>query len=133
MPAIPSLDVAIIGAGASGLTAAFDLIEERDDLSSVKELETSWRFGGRVKRFPFYFNGTNFPDDFPPPDLGREWATMDTSGLQEIARDETLDVDNMTMDWVPDYHRYRDGARTSRPARGSDNHKWLHSTWYDFF
>lgn len=58
---------------------------------------------------------------------------MDTSGLQEIARDETLDVDNMTMDWVPDYHRYRDGARTSRPARGSDNHKWLHSTWYDFF
>ena len=61
-------DAIVVGAGAAGLTAAYDLFFE--DNVKVKVLEASDRIGGRLKRAPDEFA------DFPI-DLGGEWIHTD--------------------------------------------------------
>ena len=57
--------VIVIGAGAAGLTAARDILQEDDEYYCVTVLEASDRIGGRLKK-------DDQLADFPI-DLGGEW------------------------------------------------------------
>ena len=121
-----SLDVAIVGAGAAGLTAAYDLIEGHrgNNHLNVQILEASSWIGGRVKKL----EAVNFG---VPIDLGGEWLHGKPSMLEEIASTQsTTRVE--TMEWRPYSYRYHAQSHewTSHLWFMPDDHKFVNSTWF---
>ncbi|CAB9515644.1 Peroxisomal N(1)-acetyl-spermine/spermidine oxidase [Seminavis robusta] len=136
MAATASMDVAIVGAGAAGLTAAYDLIQNGNNLR-VKILEARDRFGGRVKELEDFAvldstGNRSSNSSSIPIDLGGEWLHGDPSMLDEIAG---FAVNVETIDWRPYSYRYNqdDDSWWSRLWFTTDDHKFVNSTWYDFF
>lgn len=135
-----AVDVLIIGAGASGLTAAHDLIDVKDSGLNVKILEARDRIGGRTAKL------AGFADDNVPIDLGGEWLATDKSFLDDIAGTSSSSSNTLssmsrtpsmrmeTITWYPTEYLYneKDGSWDDPMARESML-KFVNSTWYDFF
>ncbi|CAB9510889.1 amine oxidase [Seminavis robusta] len=146
--------VIIVGAGASGLTAAKRLITQQraaPQSSSnpscqnqppihVQIMEASSGFGGRVQK-----DTSGFSHDFYPPDLGASWV-YDPARLALMAQNPSLDLSHKHVAPVtlPDFQAIKmvpndDDASDihelhprSMDMHADDNHLWVNYTWYDF-
>ena len=119
------LDAVVIGAGAAGLTASYELA--RNGLN-IKLLEASGRIGGRVRK-------TDTFTDFPL-DLGGAWIHVDPSFLDDIVNDANVPVDkSKIVDYKPDYRYYWGPDKSWNPEVFSEkqDHSFINSTWFDFF
>lgn len=115
-------DAVVIGAGAAGLTAAYDLFYE--DGVQVKILEASDRVGGRLKLSP-----TDFADF--PIDLGGEWIHVNPSILDEITWD--CPYQGETYPYKPEeYVEWNGNGWTEERLEGND-FRFRDGTWFDFF
>ena len=74
------LDVVVIGAGISGLTAVQFLVE-RDPSLRILILEASDRVGGRLAGYPIEIANTEEPKTF---DLGGEWVLFEQENVIEL-------------------------------------------------
>lgn len=112
-------DVVIIGAGAAGLTAAYDLVNSGLD---AIVLEASGRPLGRLRK----------DDTFAsfPLDVGGEWIHTDPSILRTIVGSN--DVDIPTVRYNPTYHYWDDNEWARENWSGTD-YKFIGYTWFDFF
>jgi len=118
--------VVVVGAGAAGITSAYHLHRAG---ASITVLEASSRIGGRLKK------DTSLTDF--PLDLGGQWIGFDPSstlngllgtvkmspGVQDTLLHEVLPA--LRVDADKNVHLCED----SKPI----GHKWVNSTWYDFF
>jgi monoamine oxidase len=119
------LDAVIIGAGAAGLTASYELA--RNGLN-IKLLEASGQIGGRVRK-------TDTFTDFPL-DLGGAWIHVDPSILDDIVNDANVPVDkSKIVDYKPDYRYYwgPDKSWNQKTFTEKEDHLFINSTWFDFF
>ena len=93
-----ALDVVIIGAGAAGLTAAYDLHHDYPNYS-YKILEASNKIGGRLQKLDTFA-------DFPI-DIGGEWIHVKPTVLDRIYADpedpEQPTADIRTTPYVENY------------------------------
>jgi hypothetical protein len=129
--------VFVIGAGASGLTAARRLVRQQYDPSScyeleVKILEASSAFGGRVKK-----DNTGFADY--PLDLGASWV-YDPSRLGLIAQNPSIlkKLSNKmtspaSIEGFKGYKIRQDGKRRRTHLDEERNLLWVNYSWFDFF
>ena len=117
--------VLIIGAGAAGLTAAYDL--KRKNIS-FQVLEANSTIGGRLRKLEDFA-------DFPI-DLGAEWIHTDLSILETIIDDPQVDVNVATdVEDTRSHRTFEDGQWTNTPWEASTGHlyRFTNSTWFDFF
>ncbi|MEM1163355.1 MAG: NAD(P)/FAD-dependent oxidoreductase [Pseudomonadota bacterium] len=118
------LDVAVIGAGAAGLTAGFLLNKAGADF---RIFEAAPIIGGRARK------NDSFADF--PIDLGGEWIHTtnrvldDLSGVSGVA-DRAIEYRPMTSDVWAGGKRHRQN-RYARGWRGE--HRFISTTWFDFF
>ena len=118
------LDVAIVGAGAAGLTAGFLLNEAGWDFEIF---EADKRYGGRALKDETFA-------DFPI-DLGGEWIHGRRGLLRELsgdrqAMDRATEYRPMTSDIVRG-GRLRHDNSWARSWRGEQ--RFINTTWFDFF
>lgn len=117
--------VIVIGGGAAGLTAAYDL--KRRNIP-VQVLEANSTIGGRIRKLEGFA-------DFPM-DLGAEWIHSDASILDTIVDDSNVKVDLDTIDEETDMYQIytKDGEWRSDPWE-TDNEllRFKNSCWFDFF
>eukprot|EP00523_Entomoneis_sp_CCMP467_P016495 CAMPEP_0168776808 /NCGR_PEP_ID=MMETSP0725-20121227/6229_1 /TAXON_ID=265536 /ORGANISM="Amphiprora sp., Strain CCMP467" /LENGTH=638 /DNA_ID=CAMNT_0008826501 /DNA_START=521 /DNA_END=2434 /DNA_ORIENTATION=+ len=115
------LDVIIVGAGAAGITAAYDL---HWDGWNIKVLEASNKIGGRLQK----------NDDFTdfPLDLGGEWIHVPPRILDEIVDDSTVPVNVETYSDTRTYGWWEDNTFYNEIV-GQGDHKFKGYTWFDFF
>ena len=116
--------VLILGAGAGGLTAAYQLIRKGVD---VEILEASSSYGGRMKR-------TKSFTDFPIP-LGAEWLHVERSVLDEIVDNPEVNLTTQTIgyDYQKDFALYNGTKVNMRDIGFNVDQKFINSTWFDFF
>ncbi|MEM9726597.1 MAG: NAD(P)/FAD-dependent oxidoreductase [Pseudomonadota bacterium] len=118
------LDMAIVGAGAAGLTAGFLLHEAG---ANFQIFEADARHGGRVLRH----DGLA---DFPL-DLGGEWIHTNRRVLNRLSG--RADAAALAREYRPLTSDVWDGARLrrrnfyARAWRGE--YRFIDSTWFDFF
>ena len=117
--------VLIVGAGATGLTAAFHLRR-----AGVEPLivEAAPRWGGRVDRLKGFA-------DFPL-DLGAEWIHDDPSILGRIVGRDDSDLGVETIEYRPQtYQIWHKGKLRNRNflSAAYAEVKFLDTTWYGFF
>ena len=115
-------DAIVIGAGAAGLTTAYDLFYE--DGVQVKVLEASDRIGGRLKKAPSDFA------DFPI-DLGGEWIHVNPSVLDELTWD--CPYQGETYPYEPEQYLEWNGDGWNKERLRDDDYRFLDGTWFDFF
>ncbi|CAB9514646.1 specific histone demethylase 1B [Seminavis robusta] len=122
--AAQSVDVLIVGAGAAGLTAAYDL--HFDTTHTYKILEASSVVGGRLKKMPPGFA------DFPI-DIGGEWIHAEPSILDKIYADANENpTDSIkTIPYVDSYDEYVGGEWVANEFPTED-YKFVNYTWFDF-
>mgnify|MGYP000148815370 CR=1 FL=1 len=123
-----SLDVIIIGAGAAGLTAAFDFHYTPSNLSH-KVLEASSKLGGRLQKL------TGFADF--PIDVGGEWIHKPPTVLDDIYDADSSDPEKPTSDiettaYVKTYDEWDDNEWVTQ-AFDSQDFKFVNYTWFDYF
>mmetsp|Transcript_1124 Transcript_1124/g.2431 ORF Transcript_1124/g.2431 Transcript_1124/m.2431 type:complete len:159 (-) Transcript_1124:18-494(-) len=114
------LDVIIVGAGAAGITAAYDL---HWDGWNIKVLEASNKIGGRLQK----------NDDFTdfPLDLGAEWIHVPPSILDEIVDDPEISVNVETYKDVQTYGSW-EGGKFYKETNMEGDYKFKGYTWWDF-
>lgn len=118
------LDVAVIGAGAAGLTAGF-LLDRAG--ANFQIFEAASIHGGRAKK------NDSFADF--PLDLGGEWVHTTNRVLNDLSQTNT--ADGRALEWRPvtcDLVTNGQKERQNRYAlewRGE--HRFSSTTWYDFF
>ena len=112
--------VAVVGAGAAGLTAAHLLTQAGVD---VVVLEAADMYGGRTRRTVDFV-------DFPIP-LGAEWLHAEPSVLDAIAQ-ASVDVEFVAYD-ADDPLGYFDGRLATAPLGQTADLKFVGSSWFDFF
>jgi len=100
--------VIVVGAGASGLTAAYIL--ERQGVE-VQVIEAQDVYGGRMRE------ATDFADF--PIDLGAEWIHEDPSVLTQIVQDDTVTVDVETIVYNPRDVYEREGSALVQADAGA--------------
>ncbi|CAB9528117.1 Peroxisomal N(1)-acetyl-spermine/spermidine oxidase [Seminavis robusta] len=115
-----NVDVLIIGAGAAGLTAAYDLKRSSDN--SFRILEASSVIGGRLKKMP-----TGFADF--PIDIGGEWIHDEPTVLENITG---VEVEVETIPYVDSYVEWEDGEWYSY-GYYTEDYKFVNYTWFDLF
>lgn len=115
-------DAIVIGAGAAGLTTAYDLFYEEG--VQVKILEASDRIGGRLKKAP-----ANFADF--PIDLGGEWIHTNPKVLDELAGD--IPYEGQTFRYRPEQYLEWNGNGWNSETLGGSDFRFLNGTWFDFF
>lgn len=117
--------VAVIGAGAAGLTAAYHLTKAGVD-TVVLEAADVW--GGRLKR------DTSLAD--VPLDLGAEWIHEEPSVLGRILGDGPSDLGIATLEYRPQsYQFWNDGKLRNFNAlrHAYAEVKFSDTTWFGFF
>ena len=116
--------VLILGAGAGGLTAAYQLIRKGVD---VEILEASSSYGGRMKR-------TKSFTDFPIP-LGAEWLHVERKVLDDIVDNPEVNLTTQTIgyDYQKDFALYNGTKVNMRDIGFNVDQKFINSTWFDFF
>ena len=118
------LDVAIIGAGAAGLTAGF-LLDEAG--VNFRIFEAAGFYGGRARKH------TGLADF--PLDMGGEWVHTSKSILNRLSK--TRHASGRTVEWRPVTSDVWDGEnlyrqnRYAREWRGEQ--RFISTTWFDFF
>jgi monoamine oxidase len=130
-------DVVIIGAGAAGLTAAYDLIRSTNNGGSgyaVTILEAhATALGGRLRKMPATAGLTN---DFPI-DIGGEWIHKEGPGILDHIIDNPAVVGQWkTFKYLPDLMIYdeEEEAFESDPFFQNENdYHFIGYTWFDFF
>jgi monoamine oxidase len=115
-------DAVVVGAGAAGLTAAYDLFYEQG--VRVKIVEASNRIGGRLKKAPSSF--ANFPID-----LGGEWIHVHPRVLNEITWDNPYR--GTTYLYKPTQYVEWNGKGWTREALTATDYRFKNGTWFDFF
>lgn len=133
---ITAVDVLIVGAGASGLTAALEF--KTNSSFSYKVLEAAPHIGGRLQKLS---NFTSFPID-----IGGEWIHVNPEILNVIAGPTTTttpaekpteDID--TIEYLPNYQVYNEdevsgsGGTWTSATLNLNDYKFINYTWYDFF
>lgn len=120
-------DAIVIAAGAAGLTAAYHLVANG---LSVKVLEADSRVGGRLKK-------DDTLADFPV-DLGAEWITPLRGDTPQDTINAIVDYDVVSASGY-EMVRYNiplstwNGTAFSEEPTNWNDHKWVDSTWFDFF
>ena len=118
------LDVAIIGAGAAGLTAGYLLNQAS---ASFRIFEAADRYGGRAQKLEGFA-------DFPL-DLGGEWIHTNRRILNKLSGHP--DASNLANEYRPITSDVWDGeqlVRDNRYAQGwRGENRFTNSTWFDFF
>ena len=136
----PYYDIIIVGAGAAGLTAGYDILNYNnnngvnDDFAPLtfKILEANpTRIGGRLKKSPKSFSDI-------PIDLGGEWIHVKSPDiLNEIINIEGVTYDGETYPYRPEnYVEYwnDDGEDWWCDEKlGRSDSRFYDSTWFDFF
>jgi monoamine oxidase len=128
-------DTVIIGAGAAGITAAYELIRRGQ---SVRILEASSVWGGRVRKIDDSFAGF-------PLDIGAGWIHENDDGgpnakvLKSIVNNPKVNIATKTAVDDKPFVYFEDGERFESPATGDDcgsdvlDEIFVNSSWYDFF
>ena len=116
-----TVDAIIVGAGAAGLTAGYTLQAAG---WSVKVLEANEQvIGGRLRK------DTTWD---VPIDIGGEWIHVsDPSRVLEEIVDREVSVDTILHD-VGELSIW-DGSEFYKEDISVRDHKWVDSTWWDFF
>jgi monoamine oxidase len=120
--------VIVVGAGAAGLTAAYDI--KMQSACAVLVLEASNVHGGRVKKDDTL---TDFPID-----LGGEWidSTLGVGVLDEIVNNDSVPVNVDTFSFALPHFIWFSTPEKFIPAPIDDpldfGLKFKNSTWYDF-
>ena len=116
-------NILIIGAGAAGLTAGYQLQQQG---ISYEILEASSVYGGRMKRTKAFAN-------FPIP-LGAEWIHVAPDILQEIVNDDAVRVDIATTQYDDDtdYALFEGERFSMRDIGFNGDSKFINATWFDF-
>ena len=133
-------DTIIVGAGASGLTAGYELIRRAGDSpnnnNKVRILEATSVWGGRVRKLDDSFAGF-------PIDIGGGWIHENAQGypnalvLDSIVNDPMVTVTIKTgVDDKP-FVYYDEGEAVECPPKGDGGSDvldeiFINSTWYDF-
>lgn len=113
--------IAVIGAGAAGLTAAHRLHKAGHD---VRLFEARATWGGRMGEL------TGFADF--PVDTGAEWIHGSPRLLDKIAGRGNLGI--RTIDYSPEtYQTWYKGRLKDLPAQDYSEAKFYRSTWVSFF
>lgn len=119
-------DAVVVGAGAAGLTAAYHL--QKAGLS-VKILEASDCIGGRLRK------NDGFADF--PLDMGGEWIHGRPGKILNPILDENVASRVETILHNTGWMRIWTGKRFAKlppiPRCWDADHKWVGSTWWDFF
>ncbi|MEM6997788.1 MAG: NAD(P)/FAD-dependent oxidoreductase [Patescibacteria group bacterium] len=117
--------VIVVGAGASGLTAAYTLEAKGIDVTVIEAQDV---YGGRMKE------AQDFADF--PVDLGAEWIHENPSILTRIASASSDDVDVETITYSP-RDVYEWGGELTKVSetltRLYSEYKFKDTTWFDFF
>lgn len=123
-PSTPSQKVIIIGAGAAGLTAGYQLRQQGIDFEI---LEASSTYGGRMKRIRGFA-------DFPIP-MGAEWLHVGRGVFDEIVNDSSIPVEIATTPYDPnvDYGLYEGYQISVEEVGFTIDQKFINATWFDFF
>jgi monoamine oxidase len=118
------LDAIVIGAGAAGLTASYELA--RHGLK-IKLLEASGRIGGRMRKTADF---TDFPLD-----LGGAWIHVDPSVLDKIVNNPKVPVNkSKIVAYKPNYRYYWGPDKSWNSEKFPDkDYSFVGSTWFDFF
>lgn len=128
-------DTVIVGAGAAGLTAAYELI--RRGQKNVRILEASPQWGGRVRKVDNSFA------DFPL-DIGGSWihenddSSPNSRVLKTIVNNPNVAVTTKTAVDDRTYLMFEDGNRLECPAEGDGGPSsvldeiFIGSSWYSF-
>ena len=118
------LDVAVIGAGAAGLTAGFLLNEAG---LSFRVFEAANIHGGRAKK------DTSFADF--PLDLGGEWVHTSADVLNTLS--QTNSASKTAREWRPVSCQVWDGETLYQADRYAlewrGEQRFIDTTWFDFF
>jgi monoamine oxidase len=124
-------DVVIIGAGAAGLTAAYDLIRGGGYAVTILEAHAT-ALGGRLRKMPA---GTAGLTDFPI-DIGGEWIHKEGPGILDDIIDNPAVVGQWkTFRYLPDFMIYdeEEEAFESDPFFQNENdYHFIGYTWFDF-
>jgi hypothetical protein len=126
--------VIVIGAGAAGLSAGFELFM---NATSFKVLEASDRIGGRIKKLEV----EGFADF--PISLGAEWLHFDQLGGRDLLGDMAYNpgIDIETYAWDPHWSSYKNGGsafknggRWTTPKQFDDKEwKFFNYSWFEYF
>jgi len=125
-------DVVIVGSGMAGLSAAYDLKAEG---WSVKILEAKDRHGGRI-----YKNDMKFDI---PIDIGAEWVHLEAATRDGVSGGFThpnqllsaitgKNPSQTTKKDPDDIYIWSPSSGNERQDSGSQDWRWVGSTWYDF-
>ena len=127
-------DTVIVGAGAAGLTAAYELV--RRGQTNVRILEAASLWGGRVGKVDNGFA------DFPL-DIGGSWihenddSSPNSRVLKTIVNNPNVAVTTKTAVDDRTYLIFEDGERLECPAEGDGGNVldeiFINSSWYSFF
>lgn len=124
MQSSPLESVLVVGAGAAGLTASYDLM--RAGGYNVTILEANSILGGRLRKLEGFA-------DFPI-DLGGEWIhNVGPSILSELVNDDSVPLNIETVVYDPNPIRIWDGNDFYNERYQWNDWKFVNYTWFDFF
>jgi monoamine oxidase len=137
MSGVSVYDTIIVGAGASGLTAGYELIRRTgSDNDKIRILEASSVWGGRVRKLDDSFAGF-------PIDIGGGWIHENAEGypnarvLDSIINNPEVTVTTKTAVDEKPFVSYDNGEEVECPPMGDGGSDvldeiFVNSTWYDF-
>ena len=115
--------VIIIGAGAAGLTAAYDL-QRKGIPVTILEAHSSL-MGGRLRKLEGFA-------DFPI-DLGGEWLHTSHKILETIVDDPNVTLQVQTRPYIVNPYRDWVDGEWEKIQWDSYNRRFVRYTWFDFF
>lgn len=116
--------VLIVGAGAAGLMASYDLV--RAGGYNVTVLEANSLLGGRLRKLEDLA-------DFPI-DVGGEWIhQVGPEILQELVNDVNVNVNVEMTVYNPNPIQIWNGSDFFNETYAWEFHSFVNSTWFDFF
>lgn len=130
-------DVLVVGAGAAGLTAAYEMqkrhkTNEDGEAHRVKILEASQGFGGRIQRdatfvdFPVSMGGTYIFDRRAPRLIAD--ISKDRGGIYPSTKDGKIKCEEVELSVFE-----KVGNHAHKDSYLDGECMWVNNSWYDFF